>query len=100
MKDLFDRLAGLRPPSELGWVGTVSAVFVIVSVVMILVYLAMAAANAAEADEEKCRVLTMVSQTLSDGTQIGRLVVAGPCGEGQEIAFWSEAPVCPMDLRT
>ena len=54
MKHLFDRLAGLRPPSELGWVGTVSAVFVIVSVVMILVYLAMAVAKADVDIEPKC----------------------------------------------
>ena len=78
MKHLFDRLAALRPPSELGWVGTVSAVFVIVAVVMILVYLAMAAANAdVEGKPESELPVICVKLAADDGSQIkicGRFV--------------------------
>ena len=100
MKHLFDRLAGLRPPSELGWVGTVFAVFVIVSVVMILVYLAMAVAKAdmaAEPKERPCR-------TFGPADPESGCPTTTICGYGidrvREFEISYSPPVCDMGART
>ena len=65
MKDLFDRLAGLRPPNELGWVGTICAVLLAVCVLLVLVFLAMAVAEAdVEVGPPKCSIEELV---VTDG---------------------------------